>query len=76
MDWIQNNWYTVLGSLAGIVGLGWLPFTRVLLLKGIKVLMSETFLKAMFFDLAEKYVKSTDTSLDDKFLNQLKNSFE
>ena len=75
MDWIQNNWYTVLGSLAGVVGLGWLPFTRVLLLKGVKVLMSETFLKAMFFDLAEKYVESTETSLDDKFLKQLKDSF-
>ena len=54
MEWISNNWMTILGSLAGLVGLGWLPFTRALLFKGIKVLMSEAFLKALFFDLAKK----------------------
>ena len=38
--------------------------------------MSEVFLKALFFDLAEKYVKSTDTKLDDAFLTQLEKSFK
>ena len=75
MEWIQAHWMTVAGSLAGVVALGWLPFTRVVLRKGIGVLLSETFLKELFFDLAEKYTRSTKTKLDDKFLNQLKNSF-
>ena len=75
MEWITNNWVTVLGSLASIVGLGWIPFTRALLFKGIKVLMSEAFLKALFFDLAKKYVASTKTTLDDKFLAELEKSF-
>jgi hypothetical protein len=76
MEWIANNWMTILGSLAGLVGLGWIPFTRALLFKGIKVLMSEAFLKALFFDLAKKYVASTKTKLDDTFLAELEKSFK
>jgi len=38
--------------------------------------MSEAFLKALFFNLAEKYVASTSTRLDDKFLSELKKSFD
>jgi hypothetical protein len=37
--------------------------------------MSEAFLKALFFDLAKKYVASTKTTLDDKFLAELEKSF-
>jgi hypothetical protein len=75
MEWIQNHWQAIVGTIAGLVGLGWLPFTRVIIMKGIKVLLSETFLQALFFDLAEKYVASTKTTLDDKFLKALKKSF-
>ena len=76
MEWFTNNWQAILGSIAGLVGLGWIPFTRALLFKGIRVLMSEAFLKALFFDLANKYVASTETKLDDKFLNELEKSFD
>jgi len=76
MEWIQSNWQGIVGAICAVVGLGWLPFTRVIIMKGIKVLLSETFLQALFFDLAEKYVASTETSLDDKFLKALKKSFK
>ena len=76
MDLLKEYLPWVGGTLVTIVGLGWIPFTRVLIFKGVKVLMSEVFLKALFFDLAEKYVKSTDTKLDDAFLTQLEKSFK
>jgi len=76
MEWIMNNWQSILGTVVTIAGLGWLPFTRALLLRGIRVAMSEAFLKALFFDLAKKYVASTKTTLDDKFLAQLEESFD
>lgn len=75
MDFITNNWQSIVGTIITIAGLGWLPFTRTLLLKGLKVVMSEAFLKALFFDLAGKYVASTKTTLDDKFLEELEKSF-
>ena len=75
IEWLQANWIAIAGSIVSVIALGWLPFTRVLIRKGIGVVMSETFLKELFFDLAEKYVKSTKTKLDDTFLKQLKNSF-
>ena len=76
MDLLKEYLPWVGGTLVTIVGLGWIPFTRVLIFKCVKVLMSEVFLKALFFDLAEKYVKSTDTKLDDAFLTQLEKSFK
>jgi len=75
MDFLTNNWQSIVGTLVAIAGLGWIPFTRALLFKGLKVVMSEEFLKALFFDLAQKYVASTKTTLDDKFLEQLDKSF-
>jgi len=76
MNWILEHWQSIIGTVVTLAGLGWIPFTRALLLKGIRVAMSEAFLKALFFDLAGKYVASTDTKLDDKFLAQLEKSFE
>jgi len=76
MDIIKEYLPWIGGTLVSVIGLGWLPFTRILLMKGIKVLLSEAFLKALFFDLAGKYVKSTETSLDDKFLEQLEKGFK
>jgi len=76
LEWIKEYLPWIGGTIVSVVGLGWMPFTRALVMKGIKVLMSEAFLKALFFDLAGKYVASTDTKLDDKFLKQLEKSFE
>ena len=76
LEWIKEYLPWIGGTIVSVVGLGWMPFTRALVMKGIKVLMSEAFLKALFFDLAGKYVASTDTKLDDKFLEQLEESFK
>jgi hypothetical protein len=38
--------------------------------------MSEAFLKEMFIGLAEKYVASTKTKLDDVWLAQLKKNMD
>ena len=76
MEWIKEYLPYIGGTIVSVIGLGWMPFTRALVLKGGRVLMSEAFLKALFFDLAGKYVASTDTKLDDKFLEQLKKSFD
>jgi len=76
LEWIKEYLPWIGGTIVSVVGLGWMPFTRALVLKGLKVLMSEAFLKALFFDLAGKYVASTKTTLDDKFLKQLEKSFE
>ena len=57
IEWVQAHWMAVAGSIVSVIALGWLPFTRVILRKGINVVMSEAFLKELFFDQAEKYVK-------------------
>jgi len=75
MDIIKEYLPLIGGTIITIVGLGWVPFTRMILIKGVKVLLSESFLKALFFDLAKKYVASTKTTLDDKFLAELEKSF-
>ena len=76
LEWIKEYLPWIGGTIVSDVGLGWMPFTRALVLKGLKVLMSVAFLKALFFDVAGKYVASTKTTLDDKFLKQLEKSFE
>ena len=53
-----------------------MPFVRTFIFKGAKALMSEAFLKEAFLGLAEKYVKSTKTKLDDAWYYQLKKSMD
>jgi hypothetical protein len=74
MDFLKDNWQSVAGTAVALGGLAYIPLARTVLVKGIKVLLSEAFLKEMFVALAEKYVKSTKTSLDDAFLAKLKES--
>jgi|TARA_R100001244_G_scaffold131740_2_gene105626 hypothetical protein len=74
--WIKDNWSTAGGTIVMLVGAGYVPFIRSLLFKGLKALMSEAFLKEMFIGLAEKYVASTKTKLDDVWLAQLKKNMD
>ncbi len=74
MEWLTSNWQTVVGTLLALAGMAYVPFVRMLIFKGAKALLSEAFLKEMFIALAEKYVKSTATSLDDVWFAQLKKS--
>ena len=74
MEWLSNNWQSVIGVLVALAGMAYVPFVRMVLFKGAKALMSEAFLKEIFISLAEKYVKSTSTKLDDVWFAQLKKS--
>jgi len=74
LDWLQSHWETILGTIMVLVGGAYVPIMRTLIIKGIKALLSETFLKALFISLASKYVKSTKTKLDDIWLEALKKS--
>jgi hypothetical protein len=74
MEWIQSNWQTIIGTLVALGGMAYIPVIRTILFKGLKALLSEAFLKEIFMSLAEKYVKSTSTKLDDVWFAQLKKS--
>lgn len=76
LEWIMEYLPYIGGTIVTLIGLGWVPVTRTILLKCIKVLFSEVFLKKLFFELADKYVKSTKTTLDDTFLTELKKAFK
>ena len=72
MEWIKDHWMLIAGTIASLAGAAYVPFIRTIVVKGLKALLSEAFLKEMFISLAEKYVKSTKTKLDDVWLTQLK----
>ena len=72
MKWIANNWLPIVGTIASLVGAAYIPFVRTIVVKGFKSIFSEAFLKEMFLTLAEKYVASTKTKLDDVWLAQLR----
>ena len=72
MEFFKDNWQAVLGTIMALGGIAYIPFCRSILVKGMKACLSEAFLKEMFLSLAEKYVKSTKTKLDDVWFGQLK----
>ena len=72
MEWIKDHWLPVVGTIASLVGAAYVPFVRTMVVKGVRALMSEAFLKEMFMTLAQKYVSSTKTKLDDVWLAQLR----
>ena len=74
MDLLKDNWQAVLGTAVDNRGAAYIPLVRGIEVKGVKACLSEAFLKEMFISLADKYVKSTKTKLDDAWLGQLKKS--
>ena len=72
MEWLKDHWLPVVGTIASLVGAAYVPFVRTMVVKGVRALMSEAFLKEMFMTLAQKYVSSTKTKLDDVWLAQLR----
>ena len=76
LQFCKDNWMVVGGTVGVLVGAGYVPFVRTLIFKGLKTCMSEAFLKEVFLGLAEKYVKSTKTSLDDVWFSQLKKNID
>ena len=45
IEWIQNNWTSVVGTVAVIGGGMYIPVVRGLVLTGLKTMISETVLK-------------------------------
>ena len=72
IEWITDHWLPVAGTIASLVGAAYVPYVRTMIVKGAQALMSEVFLKELFVSLAQKYVRSTKTKLDDVWLAQLK----
>ena len=72
IEWIKGHWLPVVGTITSLVGAAYVPYVRTVVVKGVKALLSEAFLKELFVSLAQKYVESTKTKLDDVWLTQLK----
>ena len=76
IEWIQNNWTSVVGTVAVIRGGMYIPFVRGLVLTGLKTMISETVLKKIAIQIVEKLVKSTKNKLDDVWFAEFKKNVE
>jgi len=76
MEWIQNNWVSIAGTLAVIGGGLYIPFVRGLVITGLKTVVSETVLKKVAIQIIGKLVKSSKNKLDDVWFAQFKKNVE
>ena len=76
IEWIQNNWTSVVGTVAVIGGGMYIPVVRGLVLTGLKTMISETVLKKIAIQIVEKLVKSTKNKLDDVWFAEFKKRVE
>ena len=75
MDFISNNTWLVgiVLTIAGIIGMFYVPFLRKLAVVTLKALLSEAVLKRAFLELAEKMAASTKfTKIDDDLVKEIK----
>jgi len=74
-SWLEDNWKALSGVVAVLVGGYAVPvvriFAREILVASIKALISREMLKLMFLKLAHDYVESTETDLDNKWLERV-----
>lgn len=71
-EWAKESWLVIVGTIGAVFAALWIPGLRTLVVLGLKTLVSERVLKAVFIALAEKLVKSTTTTVDDIWLAELK----
>ena len=76
IEWIQNNWMSVVGTIAVIGGGMYIPVVRVIVLMGLKTMISEAVLKKIAIQMVEKLVKSTKNKLDDIWFAEFKKKGE
>ena len=76
MEWIQNNWVSIAGTLAVIGGGLYIPFVRGLVVTGIKTVVSEAVLKKVAIQIIGKLVKSSKNKLDDVWFSEFKKNVE
>ena len=72
IEWIQNNWTSVVGTVAVIGGGMYIPFVRGLVLMGLKTMISEAVVKKIAIQIIEKLVKSSKNKLDDVWFAEFK----
>jgi hypothetical protein len=76
IEWIQNNWMSVVGTVAVIGGGMYIPVVRGIVLMGLKTMISEAVLKKIAIQMVEKLVKSTKNKLDDIWFAEFKKKVE
>ena len=76
IEWIQNNWTSVVGTVAVIGGGMYIPVVRGIVLMGLKTMISEAVLKKIAIQMVEKLVKSTKNKLDDIWFAEFKKKVE
>lgn len=72
LQWLQENWVLISGTIIFGVGGFYIPWIRSFLLMVIKVAFSEKILKYVFISFADTLVRSTKNKLDDLWLAALK----
>jgi len=69
---ILDSWKAALGTIILMVGGFYIPGVRALLIMGVKVAFSEKIGKLIFFAIAQKLVDGTTTTVDNKWLEELR----
>jgi len=72
MQYLQESWKAILGTLIVLVGGFYLPGVRALLILGVKVAFTEKIGKLIFFAIAQKLVDGTKTNVDNEWLKALR----
>ena len=72
IEWIQDNWMSVVGTVAVIGGGMYIPLVRGLVLTGFKTMISEKVVKKIAIQIVEKLVKSSKNKLDDVWFAEFK----
>lgn len=76
MEWISNNWQIIAGTIgAGVLGM-YIPFTRSLIMAGVRALVTESVMKKAAIIAIGGLVKSTKNTLDDTWFSEFKKSVE
>ena len=76
MEWIQNHWMSIAGTVGVLVGGMYIPFVRGMAIKGLKAMISEAVLKKAAVTMVGGLVKSTKNKLDDVWFAEFKKSVE
>nr|AKH47438.1 hypothetical protein [uncultured marine virus] len=71
MEWVLDHKLAliILGLMGGSF---WIPGMRIIGIKVIKHLATKAMAKFIFLELADRFVKSTETDFDDKILAEIK----
>ena len=76
MEWIQNHWMSIAGTVGVLVGGMYIPFVRRMAIKGLKAMISEAVLKKAAVTMVGGLVKSTKNKLDYVWFAEFKKSVE